>query len=274
MKNEMSNNIFLSDGKMADDRKINNALWFGDCLEQMKRIPNKSIDFICCDLPYGMTAPKWDEILPADKLWEQYNRIIADNGTIALFASQPFTTKLISSNEKDYRYVWYWVKNQATNFFHAKRMPLRKVEEVVIFKKGKYYPQMTEGHEPTNSAKGCSDGKAYHGKNKRDYKGGKTKRYPTNLLEFKCVDNYSRVHSSQKPIELIKYLIETYTDIGDTVLDNTCGSDTTGIASFELGRNSISIENDLSIYNLAKKRREEKNIITVDMYEPLNETGT
>lgn len=124
------------------------------------------------------------------ELWKQYNRIIKKDGTIALFASQPFTTKLISSNEKDYRYSWYWLKNQGINFFHAKRMPIRKIEEICIFKKGKYYPQITDGHIPTNSAKGSSDGKAYHGIITRNDVGGKTTRFPTNILEFKCVDNY------------------------------------------------------------------------------------
>ena len=136
-----------------------------------------------------MTAPKWDEHIDMVELWNQYNRIIKKNGTIALFASQPFTTKIISSNEKDFRYCWYWLKNQGTNFFHAKRMPIRKIEEICIFKKGKYYPQITDGHAPTNSAKGCSNGKTYHGTNTRNYDGGQTTRFPTNILEFKCVDN-------------------------------------------------------------------------------------
>lgn len=228
----------------------------GECLEKMKDLPDDSVDFICADLPYGKTAPKWDEILPAEMLWEQYNRIIKSKGTIALFASQPFTTKLISSNEKDFRYVWYWIKNQATNFFHAKRMPTRKVEEIVIFKKGKYYPQMTHGHKPTNSAKGCSNGKAYHGKNKRDYKGGKTTRYPTNVLEFKCVSNYKRLHSAEKPVELIEYLIKTYTDKGDLVLDNVAGSGTTGEACINLNRDFILMENDPKYYQIIKDRLE------------------
>lgn len=229
-------------------------LYEGDCLIEMDKIADKSVNFICCDLPYGMTAPKWDEILPADKLWKQYNRILAPNGTIALFASQPFTTKLISSNEKDYRYVWYWIKNQATNFFHAKRMPVRKVEEIVIFNKGKYYPQITDGHIPTNSAKGCSNGKAYHGTNKRDYEGGKTTRYPNNVLHFKCVDNYSRIHSAQKPVELIEYLIKTYTDIGETVLDNAMGSGTTGEACINTNRKFIGIEKDHKTFLDAQNR--------------------
>jgi site-specific DNA-methyltransferase (adenine-specific) len=232
-----------------------NEIYLGDCLELMpKHVEDKSIDMIFCDLPYGTTAPKWDKIIDFKKLWSEYNRVIKDNGTIVLFASQPFTTKLISSNEKDFRYVWYWVKNQATNFFHAKRMPTRKVEELVVFKKGKYNPQITDGHIPTNSAKGCSNGKAYHGTNTRDYEGGKTTRYPSHLLEFKCVDNYSRVHSSQKPIELIEYMIKTYTDEGDLVLDNCCGSGTTGLGAKNLNRNYIMMEQDPKYYEIACKR--------------------
>jgi len=232
-----------------------NEIYLGDCLELMpKHIEDKSIDMIFCDLPYGTTAPKWDKIIDFKKLWSEYNRIIKDNGTILLFASQPFTTKLISSNEKDFRYVWYWVKNQATNFFHAKRMPTRKVEELIVFKKGKYNPQMTDGHIPTNSAKGYSNGKAYHGTNKRDYNGGETTRYPNHLLDFKCVDNYSRVHSSQKPIELIEYMIKTYTDEGDLVLDNCCGSGTTGLGAKNLNRDYIMMEQEEKYYDIACKR--------------------
>ena len=230
------------------------VLYLGDCLGIMSNIPNNSVDFICCDLPYGMTAPKWDEHIDMVELWEQYNRIIKNNGTIALFASQPFTTKLIASNEKDFRYCWYWLKNQGTNFFHAKRMPIRKIEEICIFKKGKYYPQITDGHIPTNSAKGCSNGQAYHGTNKRDYEGGKTTRYPTNILEFSCVDNYSRLHSSEKPLDLIKYLIKTYTDENDMVLDNTMGSGTTCLAAKELNRKFIGIEKEPKYYEIACQR--------------------
>jgi len=233
-------------------------LRLGDCLEVMKTIEDNSIDFICCDLPYGLTAPKWDEHIDMVELWKQYNRIIKKDGTIALFASQPFTTKIISSNEKDFRYCWYWLKNQGTNFFHAKRMPIRKVEEICIFKKGKYYPQITDGHIPTNSAKGCSNGKAYHGTNTRDYEGGKTTRFPTNILDFKCVDNYSRLHSSEKPIDLLEYLIKTYTDETDMVLDNTFGSCTTGIACINTNRNFIGIENNKEYFNISLKRVEEK----------------
>ena len=201
-----------------------------------------------------MTAPKWDEHIDMVELWKQYNRIIKKNGTIALFASQPFTTKIISSNENDFRYCWYWLKNQGTNFFHAKRMPIRKIEEICIFKKGKYYPQITDGHIPTNSAKGCSNGTAYHGTNTRDYEGGKTTRFPTNILEFKCVDNYSRLHSSEKPVDLLEYLIKTYTNEGETVLDNTFGSCSTGIACLNTNRKFIGMEMDDKYFDIAQKR--------------------
>lgn len=233
-------------------------LRFGDSIEQMKLIDDKSIDFVLCDLPYGMTAPKWDKIINSIELWKQYNRIIKKDGTIALFASQPFTTKLISSNEKDYRYSWYWLKNQGTNFFHAKRMPIRKIEEICIFKKGKYYPQITDGHIPTNSAKGCSNGKTYHGTNTRNYEGGKTTRFPTNILEFKCVDNYSRLHNNEKPVDLLEYLIKTYTDEGDVVLDNTMGSGSTGEACVNTNRKFIGIELDKEIFDIAFNRLKNK----------------
>lgn len=226
----------------------------GDCLEKMKDIPDRSVDLILCDLPYGTTAPVWDKHIDIVQLWIQYNRIISKNGTIVLFASQPFTTMLISSNQNSFRYCWYWLKNQGTNFFHAKRMPIRKVEEICVFKKGKYYPQITDGHIPTNSAKGCSKGKAYHGTNIRDYEGKKTTRFPTNILDFKCVDNYSRLHSAEKPVDLLEYLIKTYTDDGDTVLDNCMGSGSTGVACKNLSRSFIGIELDLEYFKIAEKR--------------------
>ncbi len=233
---------------------MENKVHHGDCLEVMKQISNNSIDMVLCDLPFGITAPKWDEQINMSELWKQYNRILKKDGTIALFSSQPFTTKLISSNEKDFRYCWYWIKNQGTNFFHAKRMPIRKLEEICIFKKGKYYPQITDGHIPTNSAKGLSNGKAYHGTNKRDDEGGKTTRFPTNILEFKCVDNYSRLHSSEKPVDLLKYLINTYTDENDLVLDNCAGSSSTAIACIETNRNWIMIEKEEAFVNISNDR--------------------
>ncbi len=231
-----------------------NKIYLGDCLEVMKDIPNQSIDMVLCDLPYEMTAPQWDKSINFNELWGHYDRIVKPHSVICLFSSQPFTTKLISSNEKSFRYCWYWVKNQGTNFFHAKRMPIRKIEEICVFGGKNYYPQMTNGHIPTNSAKGCSNGKAYHGDGKRDYAGGVTARFPTNILEFKCVNNYSRLHSSEKPIDLLEYLIKTYTNENDTVLDNCAGSGSTLIAAKNVNRQFIGIEKDEVYFNITKER--------------------
>ena len=229
-------------------------MWHGDCLELMKDIPDKSVDFICIDPPYGMTAPKWDSIVSFDLLWSEFNRIGKKNYITTIFGSQPFTTMVISSNIKNFKYCWYWNKNQGTNFFHAKRMPIRKVEEICIFGGKKYNPQITDGHIPTNSAKGCSNGKAYHGVNTRDYEGGKTTRFPDNILNFKCVDNYSRQHSSQKPLDLVQYLIETYTDENDVVLDCFAGLGTSLVAAKNLNRQFIGIEKEEEYYNICLER--------------------
>lgn len=274
--NEISNNIFLSDGKMADDRKTNNLLWFGNCLEEMKRIPNKSIDLVCCDLPYGTTANKWDSVIPFDKLWEQYERIIKDKGNIVLFGTGLFAFKLALSNEKLFRYDMVWKKSKCGSPFTAKYMPLKKHEMILVFGKpaSKYNPQMVEGKPYKRKW-------TPNKKNNMEYgiKGVQTDnkgtRHPITVLDFaQKWRRQDQLHPTQKPIELIKWIINSFTDKNDIVLDNTCGSDTTGIASFELGRNSISIENDLSIYKLAKKRREEKNIITADMHESLIKAQT
>lgn len=235
---------------------MENEIILGDCLEVVCNIPDNSIDFICIDPPYGMTAPQWDKQVDFSRLWIEFKRIRKPNSAIAIFTSQPFTTKIISSNPNEFRYCWYWMKNQATNFFHAKRMPTRKVEEICIFGSSKtiYYPQISEGHVPTNSAKGCSNGKAYHGSNKRDYKGGSTSRFPTNVLNFKCVDNYSRLHSSQKPLDLMEYLVKTYTKENEIVLDCFSGTGTTLLASKNLSRKYIGIEKDENSFNISIER--------------------
>ena len=171
-----------------------------------------------------------------------------------LFSSQPFTTLLIASNIKKFKYTWVWEKNFSTNFFHAKRMPLRKTEDICVFGKGNYYPQKTEGHPPTQSAKGSSPGKLWYGENKRDYKGGDTTRYPNNIIKINAVDPKKRVHPTQKPVELLEYLIKTYTKEGDTVLDNCAGSGSTAIACENLNRNWICIEQDVDYSNQAIER--------------------
>ena len=228
----------------------------GNCLELMKEIQDKSIDMILCDLPYGVTACKWDNKLDLNNLWEQYNRVIKKNCPIVLFSSMPFTVELITSNIKNFNYCWYWIKNQGTNFFHAKRMPIRKVEEVCVFNSKVYYPQMSEGHIPTNNAKGCSNGIIYFGSNKRDYLGGSTQRYPTNILEYNCVNNYKKLHPNEKPVGLLEYLIRTYTNENEIVLDNCMGSGSTGVACRNLNRNFIGMELDEGYFNIAKKRIE------------------
>ena len=224
----------------------------GDCIEVMKQLPDQSVDVIICDLPYGVSACKWDSIIPFEDLWKEYNRIC--KGQKVLFSSQPFTTHLIYSNIKKFKYAWVWEKNFSTNFLHAKRMPLRKTEDICIFDSGLYNPQKTDGHKPTQSATGASNGKLWHGKNVRNYKGGDTTRYPTNLLKFNAVDPKKRIHPTQKPIDLLEYLIKTYTNEGMTILDNCAGSGTTAIACENTNRKWICIEKDDDIaYNAIKR---------------------
>jgi site-specific DNA-methyltransferase (adenine-specific) len=233
-----------------------NRIYNEDCLIGMLKIPDASIDMILADLPYGQTASKWDVMIPFDLLWEHYKRILKENGVVILTTIQPFTTMAINSNPSWFRYVWYWEKNQGTNFFHAKRMPIRKIEEILIFykKQPTYNPQMTKGHLPTNSAKGCYNGRVYHGKNRRNYQGGSTIRYPTNILRIKCVNNYERLHPNQKPVELFKYLIKTYTHEDDLILDNVIGSGTTALACLETQRNFIGFEKVKEYFDIACKR--------------------
>jgi site-specific DNA-methyltransferase (adenine-specific) len=231
-----------------------NIIYLGDCFELLSHIEDNSIDFICIDPPYNLTAPEWDSEIPLEKLWHQFNRIGKIGYIIAIFGCQPFTTKVISSNIDNFKYCWYWNKNQGTNFFHAKRMPIRKVEEISIFGGKTYNPQITHGHKPTNSAKGCSNGKAYFGTNTRNYEGGKTTRFPDNILNYKCVNNYSRLHSSQKPIELLDFLVKTYTNEGDVVLDCFAGSGTTLVSAKNLNRNWIGIEKEKEYYDICLER--------------------
>lgn len=233
---------------------MSTRLFNGDCFDVMNNIQDKSIDMILCDLPYNCTAQEWDKEINLDLLWSKYERIRKDDCPVVLFASQPFTTKLISSNIKNFKYCWYWSKNQTTNFFHAKRMPLRKIEEICVFYKHNYNPQKTDGHIPTRAAKGCSNGKIYYSGKKRNYEGGDTTRYPNNLLEFNCVNNYHKLHPNEKPVELLEYLIKTYTNEGDVVLDNTMGSGSTGVACVNTNRDFIGIELDEQYFEVASKR--------------------
>ena len=222
----------------------------------MKDLADGSIDMVMADPPYGTTACKWDSIIPLEPMWKHLKRVIKPNGAIVMTASQPFTTTLIASNMKMFKYCWYWEKNQGTNFFHCKRMPIRYIEEILVFCKTStvYNPQMTTGHIPTNSAKGSNTGEIYHGKSKVDRAGGFTTRFPKNIQKFKKPNNYHKLHPTQKPVALMEYLIKTYTNEGEMVLDFAMGSGTTGVACKKLNRQFIGIEKDLKYFEIAKQR--------------------
>lgn len=237
--------------------KIKNGdFLLGDCLDLMKNIPDDSVDMILCDLPYGTTACSWDSIIPFNLLWNEYWRVAKKNIAVILTATQPFTSNLIMSQANNFKYCWYWKKNFSTNFLHAKRQPLRNFEDVCVFIKGSsfYYPIKTEDHVPTQSAKGSSKGKLWHGENKRNYEGGQTDRFPTQFLEIKADDPKKRIHPTQKPVALFEYLIKTYSNEGDLILDNCAGSGTTAIAAENLNRRWICIEKEEEYYKKAVER--------------------
>ena len=226
-------------------------LLHGNCLELMKDIPNQSIDMILCDLPYGSTECKWDSVIPFESLWEHYSRIIKKNGAIVLFSIQPFTTKLITSNLKEFRYCWYWKKNNVTGGTFAKVQPMRCIEDICVFYKKKpvYNPQgLIKLEKPIKSKVSKSEVYSFRSKNSIQ----KYTNYPNHLLEFNRENK--RYHPTQKPVELLKYLIKTYTNDGETVLDNCMGSGSTGVAAVDTGRHFIGMEMDPEYYRIAKER--------------------
>ena len=231
----------------------------GDCLQLMKQIPNKSIDMILCDLPYGTTACKWDSVIPFEPLWEQYNRIIKDNGCIALFSSQPFTSSLVMSNPKMYKYEWIWQKTHPKGHLNAKKMPMRAHENIEIFYKKPpvYHPQMTHGHKrkvaKTNYIRE-SDGNSCYGREVRNTSYDSTDRYPLDVQVFGNAVQSKKLHPTEKPVALLEYLIKTYSNEDDIILDNCMGSGSTGVACVNTGREFIGIELDENYYNIAKNR--------------------
>lgn len=231
---------------------------FGDCLKLMKGIPDKGIDLILADLPYGVTKNKFDTIINPVLLWKQYERIIKDNGAILLFGQGIFSAKMILSNEKLYKYTLIWEKTHATGFLNAKRMPLRNHEDILVFYKKLpvYNPQKTVGHTrkvSTDHHKRNSKVAAHYGKYQlKSY--DSTERYPKSVWKFKSDTQKTSLHPTQKPLELIKQLILTFSNPGDTVLDNVSGSGTTGIACIETNRKFILMENDPEMYEIGKKR--------------------
>lgn len=241
-----------------------NKIYNMDCLEGMKMIEDKSIDMILCDLPYGTTRNKWDSIIDLDLLWEQYIRVIKDNGAIILFAQTPFDKILGASNLKMLRYEWIWEKDRATGHLNAKRMPMKAHENILVFYKKlpAYNPQKTTGHKPMNN------GSKQEIKNFNNYgdfyrtkTGGNTDRYPRSVIKMNTVKPNSKIdpllHPTQKPVKLFEYLLKTYTNPGMTVLDNCMGSGTTAIAAINTNRNYIGFELDEGYYNIANKRIED-----------------
>ena len=231
----------------------------GDCLELMKDIPDKSIDMILCDLPYGLTRNSWDSVIPLDLLWAEYNRIIKPNRATALFSAQPFTTTLISSNLSKFAYEWVWLKSRITGVLNAKKMPVRKHENILIFcdKKatGVYNPQ---GLIPKDTVTKQGNSSSNYGKRNTNAYIQEYTNYPRDVLEIP--NTGKQYHPTQKPVPLLEYLIKTYTNEGETVLDNCMGSGSTGVACVNTSRNFIGIELDEKYFKIAKRRIKDAKI--------------
>ena len=225
----------------------------------MDDIPDKSIDMVLCDLPYGTTKCKWDIVIPFEPLWEQYNRIIKCNGAILLFCTEPFGSKLRLSNLKNYKYDWVWDKKIPSGMCNAKIQPMRRTENISVFIKGKsfYYPQMTKRDKPIKSGgMRCSPSGGTIGKHMKPLKRTYTEKYPTTILTFDKIRKNS-LHPTQKPVALLEYLIKTYTNEEEVVLDNCMGSGSTGVACVNTNRNFIGIESDNAYFEIAKQRIKE-----------------
>lgn len=236
-----------------------NQILQGDCLELMNNIPDKSIDMILCDLPYGTTKCKWDSIIDLDLLWKQYCRIIKDNGAILLFAQTPFDKILGSSNLPMLKYEWIWEKTTATGHLNAKKMPMKAHENILVFYKKSplYNAQKTYGHERKVSKAehkvNCIESDVYNkGQKLTTY--DSTERYPRSVLKFKTDKQKEALHPTQKPVDLCKYLIETYTNENELVLDNTAGSGTTAIACLKSNRKFIVMEKEEKYVEIIKDR--------------------
>lgn len=247
-----------------------NTVYKGNCLELMTEIDNKSIDMILCDLPYGVTACKWDVIIPFEQLWKEYERIITDNGAIVLTATQPFTSHLIMSNIKMFKYCWYWKKSKPNGWQHSKNKPMTTIEELCVFSKApmghvsllgnrrmNYFPR---GIAKTGEQKKIDPRKHGPSMGSRPNQVGREYEvmtgFPRNLLEFASVSG-KNMHPTQKPVDLFEYMINTYTQVGDLVLDNCCGSGTTGVACQNTGRDYILMELDEKYIDITNKRLEE-----------------
>lgn len=239
-------------------------LYNGDCLEIMQQLIDKEIkvDAIVTDPPYGTTRCKWDSVIPFDKMWNCIRQIRKDKSPTILFGSEPFSSNLRLSNAKEYKYDWKWEKTQPTGFFNAKKQPMRCIEDICVFYKIQclYNPQKTNGHKPTNNytkyLKNVDKTQVYGKCTQEISGGGNTDRYPRQLLTYSSDRQTCYLHPTQKPIALMEYLVKTYTNEGDTVLDFCMGSGSTGVAAKRLNRNFIGIEVDRTYFDIAKQRIE------------------
>jgi site-specific DNA-methyltransferase (adenine-specific) len=256
--------------------KIGSHILFrDDCMKRMAHFPERKIDMILCDLPFGITRNAWDSVLPFDEMWAAYNRI--SSGPTVLFAAQPFTSALVMSNVKRFKYDLVWRKNKASGHLNAKKVPLRAHESILVFydKLLTYVPQMTEGHERAHRANrdGANDSSNYGAQVSSTYVGGQTERYPTSVIDWAVVNNdaASRVHPTQKPVGLCQLLIETYTLSRQRVLDNCMGSGTTGVACAKVGRKFVGIERDKAFFEIACDRINEahKEAMYIAKQKPL-----
>lgn len=235
-------------------------LYEGDCLEVMPTLPDGCADMILADLPYGTTACKWDSVIPFAPLWEQYKRLIKPNGAIVLFGSQPFTSALVMSNPDWFRYEWIWEKTYGGGFLSANHQPMKRHENILVFSESRptYTPQK---HKGAAYSRPRSAGGGYLGDKSSDFSGWITQsdgwRYPTSVLE---IANDKGLHPTQKPVKLLQYFIRTYTNKGETVLDNTMGSGSTGAACIEEGRRFIGIEQDSAYFEIARRRLEAEQV--------------
>ena len=231
-------------------------LMHGDCLERMKEIPDGSVDMVLADPPYGTTACKWDTVIDLPLMWEQLKRVIKPNGAIVMTASQPFTSALIMSNVAMFKYDWVWQKPKGTGHLNAKKMPMRDKEDVLVFysKQATYNPQFLPGDAYREKSGGKNTkGYAGYGADKRTGNNNDGKRFPKQVIKFGVVER-GTVHPTQKPVALMEYLVRTYTHEGDTVLDFTMGSGTTGVACLSTGRDFIGIELDPGYFQIASER--------------------
>jgi DNA modification methylase len=234
-------------------------LLLGDCLEQMKQIPNGSVDMICCDPPYGTVQCRWDVVIPFEPMWEQVRRVLKRNGAAVFTASQPFTSALVMSNVKMFKCCWYWEKSRPTGHLNAKRMPMKSVEDIVVFydKQCCYNPQMEKGkpnHVKDGAVRETKATNNCYGAFSNSIQYVSDMKFPKQVLRFSQQDPNKIVHPTQKPVALMEYLIRTYTNPGETVLDFTCGSGTTGVACVNTDRSFIGIERDESYFTIAQSR--------------------